>query len=488
MFLYIVIHFNIFAFESILDLSTESVVVHYYIESEYIDAGYDIGENFTNGLEVYSATKDTKITLDGKTYRTETLLISDLPEGKYLLEIKSKGYETYKTYINIYNDKKTVMLITLSREYGYLNIETNTEKSEIFLNGYSITGSEPIPTGTYSLKIKSFGYTEQYRIIKITSNFTTDETFKMEKAPFKLERLKLNKSSINPMAAEGFSKLYLTVSVNGPGNGTIEIIDNNDNVVSQMDLIFTDWKTKLIFDRAYNLPIKNGSYRVVVSSSDQVIEENLTIDSTLYIKMLNSVSRTTGLLHTPTAEINSIPTHQSSFILSYNQDNNILSLPISYLYNFNINVELLTGFLLSLEHDDNIMIFSAYSSLKFVKEWGLLSSSLNIQYQFLESDWQNIFTFNLPLTYNMNNISVTLTPGFEFDLDMNYTLSGSFGLHYDNQSIRSGLSLTVDDNVDYAVGYEFWKLIKNSQTYMGVYSSYNSNSLLDIGIGINNLY
>lgn len=481
------LHLSLNAYESILDISSESVIVHNYNESEYIEAGYVIDDIFSTGLEVYSATQDTKITLDGKTYRTESLKISDLEEGKYYLEVSARGYKTFRTFITIYSDKRTIIFITLAREYGYLDVETNAENTELYLNGYRIVGNEPIPTGVYNLQVKSFGYTEEYRVISIYDGFVSKETFNLEAAPFQLEKLTLSKRVINPYAEEGFAKLLITVSVNGPGEGILEIKDNSGKVISTIDLVFSDWKTQFYINRSDYLPEDDGLYQFKVSSEDQIIIRSITVDSQLQIKMANATTGSNGLIHSPTAEINIIPTHQSSFNLLYNSSENFFTLPISYSYNFNRYMELMAGFLFSLNHDTNNMVFNAYSSMKTAKQWGNLSTALDLQYKFVESERQSYITIQTPLTYNIDNISINLCPSYVLDFSLNQEISGSFGLIFDNQSIRTGLSLSIDENLSYITGYEIWKLIPDSQTYMGVNISYGDNSDFTIGFGLTNI-
>lgn len=479
---------NIYAIETILDISSESITIHHYNEREYIDAGYVINDNFTSGLEVYSETQDTKITIDGKTYRTESIKLNNLPEGKYYLEISARGYETYRSFINIYSEKRTVVFITLAREYGYLDIVTNTENRELYLNGFHILGNEPIPTGLYNLQVKSFGYEEENRVITISDGFITREFFELIEAPFKLEKLQLDKRFINPFAEERFAKLLITISVNGPGSGLLEILDSNGELISTIDLTFSDWKTKIFIDRADYLPVDDGYYSVNLSSEDQELQENITIDSKLKIKMANSTTSSNGLLYSSTAEINEIATHQSSFSLLYNSTTNQLLFPISYKYNLNRNVEMLVGFQFSLKHNNNDMLFKTYASIKTVKQWGKLSTALNLQYMFTESERVSYITLQTPLTYGSNTIYVNLCPSYVINFSMNQEISGSFGLFYDNQSLRMGLSFNIDQDIQYDTGYEIWKLLPDSQTYMGVNISYNWDSSITVGFGITNIY
>lgn len=480
--IYLMVTIQLFASSDTMFLSSESIEISSYTEAEYIAEGYVVQDSYNSGLDIYSEIEDLILEIDGKVYSSDTLVVENMDAGIYYLEISSEGYRTYKSFIQIYSDKRTVIEITLAREYGFLNIETNSDNYQLYLNDIEIDGTKAIPTGSYELKIRSFGFIEYYRDINITADVILNLEIELELALFTINRFTLNKEVINPFAKEGFSTLNIEITVNAPGEATLNIFDSNKNSVSIQKLTFNTWDTRLTLDKDYLLPTVKGQYTVMLSYNDSEISHQLEIDDSLQIVMLNNSSTFTGLLHAPTAEINDISVHQSDFNVRYNVTDSLFYIPISYKYNFSKYLQLLTGMSLAMGDDKESINITAYSTLKAVKKFHQLSTALNCQYMFNQFDTNHHITINTPLTLELNQFNLTLTPSYTFNNDM--TIYSGF--HYDNQMFRTGISGEFSGG-EIKGGIEFWKLLKNSQTYWGLSLSIEESNIIT-AMGISTLY
>ena len=88
--------------------------------------------------------------------------INNVKPGKYFIEIKLDGYETWRNEINVEAGKETFFTAELTTEYGSIFLGSKPTKSKIFLDGIEI-GTTPanlrsVPHGKHIIEVRKDGY------------------------------------------------------------------------------------------------------------------------------------------------------------------------------------------------------------------------------------------------------------------------------------------------------------------------------------------
>ncbi|OQY40350.1 MAG: hypothetical protein B6229_01990 [Spirochaetaceae bacterium 4572_7] len=482
-------------------IEKEEVSIISLSENEYYNSTYYNSElPFETGLEIYAQPSKAKITLNGQKYNSNYKSFNLIEPGDYYLKITSSDYVTYSHWITIEADRRVIIDAQLSRKYGFINVTSNTPNTQIYLNEFEINNYEPIPTGPYVMIIKSFGYIEYSQPVLIIDKFVSNIDVTLKKAPFELESISSNKKVFNPYANENFSNIKFYINVNGPGSGELSIINTNKETVFTKNLIFTDWITSIDNKGVDNLGVKlpDGLYDVVVKSKE--LEQRLTmnIDSTLIQRLLPSSRGFTGLMFSPTAEMNREPITTTSFGLFTSSKDHSLKMPFDFSTTITQNLGVHLGLNFDLDFNTNNSLVELYTGIILSKDLGSIILGFNLNYSF-ESDISSEDTIlshkiigNTPITINLKPIFLSISPEINYSLSNNFILGFGAGVHYDNQKIRTGISGRSDyiesswGKIQYAG--EFFHLIPKSQSYLGIRLSKNSVSNISLGILFSVLY
>lgn len=490
----------IFSNAGLLKITSESISSLFLNEVEYNQSKYyKEGIEFSEGLEIYSKTDGSHIYLNGKKYSNSKLKFNNLGTGLYHIKINKSGYKSIDRWINIAEGKRVIITVTLAREFGYLNIECNVPDFQIYLNNFLVDNNIAVPSGSYMLKVKSFGYTEVIKTIYIIDSFYTNEKILLNEAPFLLEQLIIEKPRFNPYANEGFKSNQITIKVNGPGSGILKIQNSAGIDLFIKNLEFKTWLTTIEYtglDQNKNY-LDDANYIVLVNSDEQELNETFVIDSTLFYRKLTLYRGFSGLLAAPTAELNRYPIRQTSFSIGSNLNSPNISLPVSFCASIVPNLNFLTGFDLTLSKNNEAST-GLYLGLYYGFNFDFLLMGINVNYRFESvqteaSDnllYHNIF-LNIPLTFNAESFYLSITPEYKFTINENDTIGTGVGLHYDNQKYRFGISGRIDikDTIQkYYYGIEGSLLLPKSQSYVGLSLSGNEDLDLSLMIDFTLLY
>jgi len=489
---------SLFSEDNLFYISDESIYRTSLNEAQYNESKYYTeGTAFTQGLEIYSNTENVYIYFNGKKSLASNISYNSLPSGTYSLQIKKNGYKSIYLLVDIIDGKRTIINVTLAREYGFLRVNVDEPNSVIYLNNIKFDNNNPIPTGSYSLKVKSFGYEEFKTNILIIDNYTKIIDVNLEKAPFKLTSIKTNKDYFNPNAYEGFSSINFYISVNGPGNGNLIIYNVDNEIIHTRSLNFTNWTTKINFNGGDVNNLLDGFYTVKVETEDQEVSTNFNVDSTLINRNIGIYNGFSGLLNCPTAEINSKPILYNSIGLGYNVGSSTLSLPIflsitksdSLQFHGGLEIDLNT---VNSESDVNLSLGLLYSYKLSSSRIGL---NLNYNFESNQSDevynYGNSLIINTPITLNRDSIYFSITPEYHYNFNGFDSVNLSGGVHFDNQKSRSGISVKVNnilDRIDYNYGIEHTILLKNSQSYLGLSLLSDDDFNISFLLSLSNLY
>lgn len=466
----------LFLYSEDFKLTKSSITTTTYTREE------EDSEAFSPGISIYSKIEEIEISINGRGYKEEKLILTNLEPGNYHIKLEKSGYVSEDLWVTLGIDKYIKIVVSLEREAGYLTLEIEPEIFEIYLNETLVEYGRPIPTGHYNLKLKSFGYKDYYENIYIIHDRVIKLKPELEKADFEFTGLKLSKERFNPLAYGSFNSSQITVSVNGPEKGQFKILGSNNETLFKKNVNFDTWDFSIGFNGIINgKMLKDGKYTVSFVSDSKEIEKVFIVDTSLYVKSVPVMNKWSGLALTPTAEINSVTTFETS--LSVGIRKNQKDIGISFKGSNNFGLSLFGGIDLTVEESIDFIDFYCgfiggikFNSLTIAPQVNYCYTSALIDGDLPDS---NKIGFYLPFTLAFNWLNFTLSPGINYHVENDLTKNISGGIHYDNQLYRFGLSSiasTVDFNsIEFGYGIEFNLLLGQSQNYLGTAIIFDHN-------------
>lgn len=486
---------HIFAVDSQFKLSTEKITITSYDQEEFENSEYYSSDNqFSQGIEIISLTDNITTIFNGTKYYGTELKFNNLGKGSYYVEISREGYEPIKKWISLSAKKRVVVKVELSRDFGHLDIKTNIDNFTVIINGYTLDDYYTLPTGSYRVKIKGFGYKEQEFKVVVEKNRVTHKEFFLETVEFNFIKTKIDKKIFNPKARGGFAINNLTVGVNGPAVGDLNLYDNSGNSKISRSLEFKSWDTKVdLTDLIVKNPVfEDGEYKAVIVAEGKEISLNFTIDSNLTYSVLPIHRGSTGLLKVATGEINS-KISQTAFAVGSTFNSSDLSVEINHFTTILPFLQVHGGIDLDIDFNSEISIFTINGGSLFALGNNILKWGVNLNYFFSRSYTQSeddiishIVSVNSPFTFKLKPVLLTLSPGYSYSTDIKLFGLG-LGCHWDNQQIRAGLSARTDteDFNEYTLEYggEVYYLLPGTQSYIGL--NITGDKDINIGISVN---
>ncbi len=480
-------------------LTEEKVIIEYFNEFDYMSSKYVTTDFvYSSGFDFISSISEVTILINGREFTGEYISLSNVSEGSYYIEIKKAGYKSFNQWVDLKDGTRIVFNFTLEREYGILKIDSHILKMKIYLDNNEVRNMDTIPTGSYTLKVKSFGYSTITKEIYIDTGLNIVDSLNFTKAEFNIEKISLRKTVFNPYATDGFKDNILLISVNGPGEVLIEINNDISTIYSEKFLI-NDWNYFVNVGQKINSLkfVENGDYIIKVSSGNSSTEKNFKVDDNLFLYNIPVVNSSSGLLNAATAEVNSISIIQTNFSSSYNINNFDFFLPFSISATLNSHFQFHTGFNYRLNKikDENSM--ELFCGVLFANSINNLKYGLNIEYRFNtnfinnSNMIENLIGLNIPITLSLANHNFTITPQYFITDGLKSYFNTGIGYHYITQKTRLGYSggFTTEDfkNISYIHSLEFYRIIPETQSFLGLSLSFNNFNYLIIGLNYTTL-
>jgi hypothetical protein len=275
------------------------------------DERYNVEEEEEeNKLTITSRPEGAEIYIDSVYYGKTPLTIEHFGPGDYRLELRLTGYYTHTDWI-YYSGENMTYETELDPVTGYLEITVTPSDAIIIVGGEYITGPrEKIPVGIYSLRIRSFGYTDVVREITIEENKTTQMEVTLEEAMFSVSGLSVSRKSFNPANPGSLGKTIISFYVTTYGKATARIFDKGKNeVFSHSFPSFSTWPQECEWDGKdkQGLHLPDGEYTIEIHAEgrDGEVEElsaNVLIDSSITLSFRSLWNGVSGLFYTPTVE------------------------------------------------------------------------------------------------------------------------------------------------------------------------------------------
>ena len=246
-------------------------------------------------LAVRANVSGASVYVDGVYQGTAPITISNLEPGRRSVKLTKTHYKSETQYVDLVGGYISSCDFNLEKISGYLSVTTNPSNATVSLGGKEISKSNyEIDEGTYTIKMKAFGYEELSDTVKISRNMYTTVNETMEKAPFRISSFSSSVKEFNPKNKNVHNTTTFSWSVNGPEKGEIDIIDGSGRTVGSIPVSFTNWTGYSIWDGKFGgRPLSDGIYTARLTGGQSTKETTFTINSK--IKDYDQSSRATGL-------------------------------------------------------------------------------------------------------------------------------------------------------------------------------------------------
>ncbi len=128
----------------------------------------------TGSIMVKSKPSSATIVLDGDSIGITPAIIRQIFPGKYEVEVKTDGYDTWKQMVNVVANKETSLNAVLQGKNGSIVVESDPVNARIYVdNDYiGVTPAEicQVVPGTYEVKVMLEGYDIWKKRVSVEAN------------------------------------------------------------------------------------------------------------------------------------------------------------------------------------------------------------------------------------------------------------------------------------------------------------------------------
>jgi hypothetical protein len=254
--------------------------------------------------------------------------VNGLSAGEYGVRLRKDGYVERRFRVTLRQSSRLVVTIDLEAARGRAFIEVRRGRGsppeeklplhpEISADGEPVFTPElNLPVGYRTIRVRAFGWQEQFQTVYILENAIRLVEFELHPAAFRLSSPRSGRPRFNPGNSGFLGTTELRFEASAPGRGRVAIFDKNGEAVFTRNLeAFETWSQGLIWDgrSGDGRVLPDGVYRIVIDGesipwddSTPVavrLELTVTIDSSIEIRPLSLASGIPGLLYAPTAEV-----------------------------------------------------------------------------------------------------------------------------------------------------------------------------------------
>ena len=264
------------------------------------------------GIKISTSPASALIFLNGSLVGTGSVLVT--PEsGSYQVTARKQGYYSESVWVTYDDETLVIVELDLEEITGYLFLDVKPADAEITINGHGATkGVTELQIGSYSVRVRRFGYEEWQRSISIREQRTTEVRVELEEAEFRLYDLAVSRRVFSPKNPGKLGTTRVTFEVSSWGDGRLVVWDDTGTEVVSRELRrfetweqTTDWDGR---DMAGDL-VPDGEYRVGIEARGRENAEIkstwalTTIDSDAVISFRGFLSGLSGTLFAPTPDI-----------------------------------------------------------------------------------------------------------------------------------------------------------------------------------------
>jgi hypothetical protein len=265
------------------------------------------------GLEVISDPDNAEVWIDGAFRGLSPYIAEDLSSGWHRITLRKSGYYEASSWVDFESDYMLYQA-SLVQMTGYLQISVSPQESIVSVGGQDMApGLLQLRVGSYSVRVRLFGYTDYQESISIEDKAVTTMVVTLQPAEFAISAFSVPKPAVNPENPGLLGTLEVNFSVTGPGTGEIRVDDERSmEAFSQALPEFTAWEQSFTWNvrDASGNALPDGTYTLRVMARGKGADEAQTereatirIDRTLKVAPRSLWSGSAGLLYAPVAEV-----------------------------------------------------------------------------------------------------------------------------------------------------------------------------------------
>ncbi len=238
-----------------------------------------------------------------------TQTVDDIDPGLHRLTVRKKGYYPSDFWFTYTQETDLTLTVTLQIVTGYLMVSTVPGDAEIVVGKTEVSqGVAELPTGAYSVTVRSFGYEDYETIVEIEELATTTLSVELTPAEFSVKDFSASRERFNPGNPGKLGVTGIRFTVSSWGSGEISIVDQEGKEVwTRRFEGFSTWNQEadwngrdvdgtILPDGRYTVTLHaSGGNSEVFDSLQVSIDRSASIDSRV---LWHGFS---GLLFTPAA-------------------------------------------------------------------------------------------------------------------------------------------------------------------------------------------
>ena len=260
------------------------------------------------GIKVVVQPDDAQVYFNNEFVGTGTVLVTP-KAGSYQITVRREGYYPQTVWAQYDDNTLVVIGVSLNEITGYLFLEVEPPNATATINGRPVSeGVSELQIGTYSLRVRKFGYEDWFESVRIFEKSTTKIAVSLKEADFEITSLEVSRKVFNPANPGKLGTTKLTFEVTSWGNGTFIVSDAADREVYTHPIPrFTTWDQSIEWDGrdANGGKLPDGEYTLTVSAKGEKEPETLSrslgvrIDSSAVISFRSVMSGTSGTIFCP---------------------------------------------------------------------------------------------------------------------------------------------------------------------------------------------
>ena len=267
-------------------------------------------------LRITSNVKSASVYLNGHYQGDTPLVINNLPQGTYRLEIKKEHFKSVLQDVEVLKGISSTYNFELISMSGTVTINSVPSGPMIFVDGSQVFSNElQLLEGPHKIELKAFGYKNHVEWVNVKKDQDQLIQVQMTEIPFGITSLSADKSSFNPANLGTAGRVQLDFSVTGYSDGILNITDSSGRRIFYKEYIFNTWNYEFIWNGrdSYGIPVQDGVYTVTVQSDSAQRSIQIKVDSSINHSFMGITKSGMGLGVVPCAQ--TLKAHQ--FLLDF---------------------------------------------------------------------------------------------------------------------------------------------------------------------------
>ena len=216
------------------------------------NAGDITGDRFEEtsgrGLVVRTNPAGVKVFIDGVERGTTPVSFENMQGGDYSIRLSREGFKDRIFNVTLFSTSRLVVSIRMEEERGLVLVSVHKAAEspehlafnpQIFFS--SAGDAFPVnqenntllslPPGYQIIRARAFGWEDASVTVLIKENDSVNAEIIMNPAPFNMKNVTQRRRRFNPLSHGSMSENIYSFEVTSPGNGTITIMNNNNDIV-----------------------------------------------------------------------------------------------------------------------------------------------------------------------------------------------------------------------------------------------------------------